>query len=424
MRFYSLLLIMLLILGGCATQKLYISKGIAYPEPPARELDALVKLDVPDLPQMVWTNHYPGELLSTDSRIYCPISTACLPDSFNAPNTSQTGADHWIRYSTIYAIDKSGYGITDSLTLKDDSTRLDFKHLVRDKDQGLLIIGTKDTLCHIIRASADLTIGQEYATPIRADKILFAGKHGDKLRIVAGIDKGGIFMHEYDAVTMNLERKRLLLNSAPEAQFDLEGQNLWVFLSADSQISTIRFDLSAADPIPAYKEFPNPITNAEQRKHYSVNAADSMLYIQTHESVPDAKNPELQLFTGKFVAIDYDSGQTVNTEPGEPRFFDTAKVGDTTYYYNVDFDNARFVHTLAETSPALDLQKKLISFLPGGYTLQSYSSAVAEPRIFPAGDKIYLAGYYYQKPATAKAKANKVTTDWKQQLFIAAYPLR
>jgi len=408
MRFLAILLIAMILLVGCAGNKVYNYKGIYYPEKEAKELDALIKFDIPSEANSKLTTHIPGELLITEEMLYYPVETSYRTDSLS------------IQFTTVYAIDKSTNSIVDTLVLSNDYIRQDYRHLVWNKD--LLIIGKNDSLCHIIKSDKDLNIIEDYPTGIRVSQIYYAGMNDDKLRLVVTDEMNNLVMYEFDVAGMSLERKRLLLKNPLNLKFAMDNSRLWFFQADASKVKTTRIDMSTMDPNPVFKDFDHSVQDAEVIKNYQVRVAGDILYYYYKETVADEKKPQLTKLVNIITVADYNTDFPVNEIINAPEAFDVVNIDGKTYYYDVSFLNARNIHTISETTNDLKNHNQLVSFLPAEYKFISYRGMDSVPQIYADGNKIYTTGYYFQNMDLSN-KSKKVTVDWQPQLFLAIYSL-
>lgn len=383
MRYSLPILILLLVLTGCASQKFITDKGVFYPKEETAKLDGLTRFNITVLEGSAGNMLTSGEMQFLDGRAFLPVTV-----------TSKINSDPY-SYSIIYALDADSVAVLDSLVLRQDEY-LKFFALVAAKD--LLIIGGQDTLLHIIKADKELNIIQRYPTEITFKQIYHAVTAHDKLRIVVSDKFNNILMYEFRTEDLTLERTRILSKGLEEGfQYRVEGNFLWALKIQENLLSTVRFDLSVMDPNPAYKEFMYP---ADLQKNYQAavaGTAGDFIYLAYTEK-DDPKDAE-KVTTSKIIALDYNlETSTQKSFASLPAAYHISQAGEDVYFYSLQPDAKKALNTYSIAKATPDLQEfgSVVRFLETDRKVRFVALDENVYRLAENGGKLYFTGFYYQ----------------------------
>jgi hypothetical protein len=391
MRYYAAIILSLILLTGCSTGSVYKSKGVSYPGQPAKELEACYRfINPPVQGAEISTLPVTGTPLSLGNRIYLPVETNFL----NGKTRSA--------YTTVYALNADTQTVTDSLVLKEEGVKLSYRHLVFDKD--LYLVGTRDTLLHIIKLDENLKVKEEYNPGLRFVYLASVAVYDGRLRVVGSSLENDIVLYDIKTDTMQPERNRLLLRDFDH--YDVEGDKLWYFLAEDSTLTTARLDLSVFAPTPEFRTFTLQIPKLQDYRVYNVKAAGNTIYLSWNWFTDDAQG------ASKLVAIDYENGNQKSKEIAGRLSFDVISRNGKTYLFSNAQHNKSELFSLAELKSDLTQSEPLVSFF-----LAQYQSV---RNLFPWGDnKLFLTGFFQQK--TGKKIVQEVPGMKKVKLD-EAYP--
>ncbi len=369
MRYFVIVMLLVLLLGGCMSPKYYTSKGVSYFQQPVKELDNCFKFTNPITTEQATVSvPIAGNPVSANEKIYFPVETSYLVDK-------QMHA-----YTTVYAVDAVTNAVTDSLVLKDRGIKETYRHVVFNND--IYLVGTRDSLLYIYKTDGSLDIINQYSLNINLLYIAYAAMYDGRLRIVGTEPNKDIVMYELKTDTMQPERKRLLLKNFDA--YDADGNNLWYFSAGDTTLSTARIDISAYDPNPVYKSFNISIPEMSGYRAYHAKAAGEKLYISYSWFTDDAKG------ASKLISINYADGKILSKEVVGNISFDVITANGKTYIFRTAMLKKKQAFTVAELTPELAEVNPAATFFMADY--ESVKSIV------PYKDnKFFLTGMYQQK---------------------------
>lgn len=341
MRYFPAVLIALILLTGCAGQKVFTSNGVSYFSQPARELTACYKFTNAPVPGAeISTVPLAGKPLSLEQMIYFPVETNYL-----------TGKERQA-FTTVYAIDQTNKAVRDSLVLKQDGKRASYRHLAFNKD--LYLVGIQDTLLHIIRVDKTLKIQNEYNPGLRFIYLADVSVYDGRLRVVGSSPENDIIMYDIKTDTMQPERKRLLVRNFDH--YDMDGNILWYFSADEKNLTTARMDLTAFDPTPVYKTFELAIPKLAGYQVYNTKAAGNTIFLSWSWFTDDAKG------ASKLVAIEYDNGKIAAKEVEGNITFDVQNTNSKTYMFRTALLNKKQALMLTEIKPDLTESAPAVTF--------------------------------------------------------------
>jgi hypothetical protein len=378
MRYLILIIVILILLLGCAKQFYYVSKGVYYFEKPVQELTACSKIDPLPVENATAGLYVTGIPLSFNNRVYYPVETSFMSQGVRISQTA------------IYALNPETNNIEDSMLIKEPNINRSYQRLVANND--ILIIGIKDKSCHIIKTDTQLEVIDEYDIPIKANFIAYADIVSDKLRLVVGEPNNDIAMYELIPTNMQVERKRLLAKGYFRHYQD--GQNLWFFADTDSEIEVVKLDMSASDPSPITKSFAYAVKNLYGKRVYSAKAAGNNVYIGY--SLRDDLNGGVSML----LSINFEDGTMQKREINRFLSFDLLHQNDKTYLYRTAQVNDKSVLTISEL--ATDLQEtepEVIFYLSEMHMVGRIIS--------DKNNNVFLTGNYHQ-PQAKKQKVSSV----------------
>jgi len=418
MRNFILWMILLIVLAGCAGQKMYYSKGVYYPQKPAKELNALIKPMLPNLDIGSVGTPQPGNLLITSDKIFFPIIT------YYPKDTAQ------YCYTVVYAIDKANYGVTDSLILFEPKSRKDYPYLVWDN--GFYIIGIQDSTLTITKTTDKLKVQVTNHTNIKADVLMAANVLKDKLRLFVKNADQKVYMYEYVASDLHLERKRLLLNKMDGVKHSVSENKLWLFETKGDKIAATKVDISETEPAAAYLYLNNPCTMADQKDSYSVFALDNAIYLKTWDNNSCSVPKEIGVEIKNTFIYNAQDGKLMHSLQADRPYFNLVKAGPVYYKYTNIWKDAWNIYNLSAVDQNLTKSSPIIDFTVTDFMINgtlTYGREIA----YLDGDKIYCVGHQYLMEG--KYNRKKVQRLWpaagssqtgpllKMQPFIAVYSL-
>ncbi|MFO7659606.1 MAG: hypothetical protein R6V77_01730 [Candidatus Cloacimonadaceae bacterium] len=390
MRYSLPILILLLVLTGCASQKFMADKGVFYPKEETAKLDGLTRFNIPVMDGAAGNMLTSGDMQFLDGRAFLPVIV-----------TSKSGSDPF-SHSVIYAMDGDSGAILDSLVLRQDEY-MKFFALVADKH--LFIVGEQDTLLHIIKADKELNIIQRYPVDLEFKQIYYAGTAHDKLRIVVSDEQSNMLMYEFRTEDLTLERTRLLAKGqTDDFQYSVEGNFLWALRIQGNLLSTVRFDLIEMDPDPDFKEFMFPADMQSKFKAEVACTAGNYIYLSYWEK-DDPKDAEL-ITESKVIALDYD--KETSAQKGFESFptdFHIRQVDENVYFYAMQFDPKKAIttYTISRATPDLQDFSQVIRFLESDRKVRFFTKDDSVFKLYENGGKLYFTGFYYQNWGKLKA---------------------
>ena len=410
MRYSIPILILLLVLTGCASQKFIASKGVFYPQDETRELDALTRFNIPTMEGVAGNLFTAGDMQFLDDRAFLPVTVS-----------SKSGAEMY-SYSVIYALDADTAAVLDSLVLKPDEY-MKFFALVAEQD--LFIVGEQDTLLHIIKTDKYLNIIQRFPIEFSYERIFYAGTAHDKLRIVVSDKQNKLLMHEFRLEDLTLERSRLLAKKHENNyKHVIQDDILWVLNLEGNLLSTVRYNLSAMDPNPERKEFLFP---ADALSNYTAeisSVADNFIYL-TYWEKDDPKDAE-KITEIKIITLDYDKETATDKSfAAFPTDYFVQAADGRIYFYEAQVDpkKALTTYTISEATADLKELSPIIRFLETDRKVRFYAMDESVFKLNDNDGKLYLTGLYYQNLGKFRAgdEALYISRDgykWQPQLFL------
>jgi len=384
------MLILLLVLAGCASQKFIAEKGVFYPKEEAARLDGLTRLDIPVMAGAAGNMLATGDLQFLEGRAFLPVIV-----------TSKAGSEP-LTHSIIYALDGADGAVLDTLVLTQDEY-MKFNTLVAARE--LFIVGEQDTLLHVIKADKELNIIQRYPIDIHYKQIHYAGTAHDKFRIVVSDRFDNLFLYEFRTEDLTLERSRLLSKGLEEGfDFSAEGRYLWALKLSENLLSTVRFDLSAMNPDPAYKEFMIPVNMQSKFQVEIKGTAGDHIYLAYTEK-EDPKYPE-KVTTFKIIALDYNQETSTQKAFAElPTTYQISPAGENVYFYSMQTDIKKALNTygLAKASPDLQTFDPVVRFLETDRKVKFNALDEQVYKLAEHEGKLYFTGLYYQNMGKLKA---------------------
>lgn len=394
MRYSLMILILLLLITGCARQAIYTSKGVNYFGVPAREMETFIKPEVPSITERTGTLYLPGNPLWQDNQLYFPVET-----SFPVNGISMAR-------SAVYGIDPVTNAVTDSLLLQEAKINQSFRHLVYA--DSIYIVGIKDTTCHIIKTDAGLKILAEYPTGKVMKSIDYAGIFEGRLRILGSDKNSNLVLYDYLLDTMQPERQRLIGRNYFRSYQDKT--TMWFFNDTDDKINVLKLDLAAVDPEAVIKSFNYNILDAYDQRVFTACASGDNIYLG-HSLRQDKEG-----LVSKLVCIDFEKGDVISKEFAGQLAFDVVSANAKTYIFRSVQVNKKDALMITElTSDLQEINPKVTFYLGNLHKVG---------RIITAGqNKFLLTGNYYQSPNKKfKASAAQLPDGSLFKPFIAVFP--
>lgn len=369
MRYFAAIILSLILLTACTTGSVYKSKGVSYPGQPVKELEAVYTFTNPPVKGAeISTLPITGTPLSSENKIFLPVETNFLNGKIRSA------------YTTVYALDAQTHAVTDSLVLKEEGVKHTYRHIVYAKD--LYLVGTKDTLLHIIKLDENLKVLSEHALDLPLVYLADVSVYDGRIRIAGSTPDNDIILYDILTDTMRPERKRLLLRGYDH--YDSENGRLWYFQASDSTLSAAKIDLTVFAPTPEFKTFPLQIPKLHDYRIYNVRSAGNTIYLSWNRFTEEGGE------ASRLVSLDFENGNRQSREIAGRLSFDVIAHNGKTYLFRNGQHNKKELYSLAELNPDLTEAAPLVSFFLAQQ--QSVRS------LFPLEEnKLILTGFFQQK---------------------------
>jgi len=412
MRNFILWMLLLIVLAGCAGQKMYYSKGVYYPQKPAKELDFYTKLQLPVLEGSSGNLHLAGRLIKHDNLLYFPILT-------------RYSIDGKIKsYTSIYTINPSSGAVLDSLIIQENGRSCQFVNLV--SGQGVLIVGTRDSLLSVIVAKDNLKDVKDIPLDIKNGFLADAKIVKDRLRLALIDANNDLVMYDLMLDDFSVERKRLLAKSLKPVNLMRDNDYIWSVDVKENTIKTVKLDLSATDPEPEYKDIAHDLSMTGDYDLFTVRIADSMLYLRQNKMIKEGKLANT-VESQKAIALDMNTGEVSNSKEIILSDFDVTHDRNDLFYFEHKFINPLYLHRVFKTSADLQDVQPLVSFAASKKKLDGTVFFGYDTRMIKIGNKLYLCGYWYKNIDKSKKGTEEESlyfiSDKHQNLFLTAYSL-
>lgn len=390
MRYFVIVMLLVLLLSGCMSNKYYTNKGVSYFEQPVKELDAFYNFNNPPVPEAVsYSMPVPGFPIRVNDKDIIAVENLYLLNDVESA------------YSTVYSCDAQTNTITDSLVIMTEGVKQAYRRLAYDKD--IFVIGTKDSLCNIYKIDTDLEIIGEYPTSIQPSYIVNTSIYDGRLRIIVVEADHNIVMYELPGDTLQQERKRLLLKGFNT--FDVVDNELWCFTVEDTSLVTARLDINAYDPNPVFKSFSLKLPAQEKPRVFNIKAAGETVYLSYFNESADGG------YTSQLISFDYQNGTKNSRDFAGRLSYDVAKKGNKTYLFRNTVQKKKEIMTVAELTPELTEVNPQASFFKA-------DREMAKNIIQFMDNKFYLIGIYEQKTGEQKIEITDTGKKVKKDMVI------